>query len=234
MLDGGGFELRIMRRVDESNIGEAGPELSLLGMDEFLTATDVILLLLDLEFTCWDNSLHDEWLDPERPPEVIEIALVAYDMVQDAIGDHVTSFVRPQRNVELSVYCQALLNISQTSVSQAPLLGTVIARVEDWMRLRGLAGTPTCSWGANDRLFLARDARRSDCKDPFQSCRHVDLRSLFRLALGDPTDAACDRDRVRTVLGLLPNLNRHRALDDALDLVQFCRRLRVHRAPLVP
>lgn len=221
-----------MRRVDESNTRETGRELSLLGMDEFLTATRN-LILLDLEFTCWNNSLRSGWSDPERPPEVIEIALVAYDMVQDAIGDHVASFVRPQRNVELSVYCQTLLNISQASVSQAPPLGTVIARVEDWMRLRCLADTPTCSWGPNDRLFLAHETMRTHCKDPFENRRHVDLCTLFRLALGYPTEEACDRDRVRTVLGLLPNLHRHRALDDALDLVQFCRRLRAYRPPMV-
>jgi len=207
-------------------------ELSLFSIDEFLAAI-AHFVLLDLEFTCWDDSLRDGWSDPEKPPEVIEIAAAVYDVASDSILDHFTSFVRPQKNPVLSAYCKNLLNIRQADVDQAPPLSSVIAQVDNWRRLRGAVGTPTCSWGRNDRLFLARDARRSNCQDPFEGCRHVDLRSLFQEELSFSSNASCDRDDLRVTLGLLPNLRRHRALDDTLDLAQFCRRLREHRASLV-
>jgi inhibitor of KinA sporulation pathway (predicted exonuclease) len=196
-------------------------------MDEFLSWTQPVMLL-DLEFTCWKTSLLDGWSNPERPPEVIEIAVAAYDVAKNSVSDHFTSFVRPQKNLELSLYCQNLLNISQSNVSQAPLLDSVVARIVTWRTLCCPTDTPTCSWGMNDRLFLARDAARSNCPDPFRGCRHVDLRSLFRAALADPTDVSCDRDRLRATLGLLPNLQRHRALNDVLDLPQYYQRLRAH------
>ncbi len=205
------------------------PELSLFSMDEFLGANGKFILL-DLEFTCWENSLRDGWADPDRPPEVIEIGVAAFDAARDSVLDRFASFVRPQKNVELSIYCKDLLRISQADVSRAPLLDAVVAQVTDWTRRQGLAGTPTCAWGSNDRLFLTQDVRRAECRDPFEGRRHLDLQSLFRSTPGHPADAECDRDRVRTELGLLPNPNRHRALDDAVDLVQFCRRLRTFRA----
>ncbi|HWU38844.1 MAG TPA: 3'-5' exonuclease [Candidatus Acidoferrum sp.] len=207
-------------------------QLSLLSLDEFL-AVSRGFILLDLEFTCWDNSLHDGWSDPDRPPEVIEIAAAMYDVASDSIQDHFTSFVRPQKNPILSTYCKSLLSIRQADVDQAPPLSSIVAQVDNWRTVHDAVDTPTCSWGSNDRLFLARDARRSNCQDPFEGCGHVDLRSLFREELGFPPDAPCDRDCLRATLGLLPNLRRHRALDDTLDLAQFCRRLREHRASLV-
>ena len=47
------------------------------------------VVLLDAEFTCWEDSLMTNWSDPSRPPEMIEIGMIAYDSV---------------RKIELSLY----------------------------------------------------------------------------------------------------------------------------------
>jgi hypothetical protein len=87
---------------------------------------------------------------------------------------------------------------------------------------------PTCSRGVNDRLFLACDARRQNCVESFAARPHIDLRPLVGLAAGFSLNSFSDR-KARRVLGLSPNLDRHRALTDALDLRQFCRMLKRQR-----
>ena len=214
-------------------MGSIGGEVALaqppmIGPHEFRLATR--LILLDLEFTCWEDSLRTNWSDSERPPEVIEVALVAYDPARDAVSESFTSFVRPSRNVELSRYCTDLLYISQSDIDQAPPLKDVLAGLAEWVARLGISGVPTCSWGVNDRIFLAQGAQRSGCGDPFEACRHADLRLLYGMALRCPPARICDRDEARRILGLSPNHRRHSALADALGLVQFCRMLRSDRA----
>jgi len=200
----------------------------MIGLREFRLETH--LILLDLEFTCWEDSLDTNWSDVERPPEVIEVALVAYDPVRDVVSESFASFVRPSRNAALSRYCTGLLCISQSDIDQAPPLKDVLAGLDEWVARLGMSGAPTCSWGINDRVLLAQDAQRSGCCDPFQACTHADLCSLYGMALRYPPARICDRDEVRRILGLSPNHRRHSALADAMDLVQFCRRLRDDRA----
>jgi len=214
-------------------VGGIGSETALtqpptIGLREFTLETQ--LILLDLEFTCWEDSLRTNWSDVERPPEVIEVAVVAYDSARDAVSESFASFVRPGKNVELSSYCTGLLYISQSDIDQAPRLKDVLAGMAEWVARLGISGEPTCSWGINDRIFLAQDAQRSGCRDPFRACTHADLRSLYSVALRCPPTRIYDRDDARRILGLSPNNKRHSALADALDLVQFCRMLRSDRA----
>lgn len=202
-------------------------QLPMIGLREFRLERQ--LILLDLEFTCWEDSLRTNWSEVERPPEVIEVALVAYDPVRDAVSESFTSFVRPSTNVELSRYCTGLLYISQSDIDQAPPLKDVLARLAEWVERLEISGVPTCSWGVNDRVFLAQDAQRSGCGDPFRACTHADVRSLYNVALRCPPTRIYDRDDTRRILGFSPNHKRHSALADALDLVQFCRELRDDR-----
>ena len=188
------------------------------------------VILLDLEFTCWESSLRENWSDPARPPEVIEIAMASYDVRRDHVIDRFSSFVRPRVNPVLSAYCKDLVRVSQETIDEAPPLADVNGQAGHWLAGYSLARDPTCAWGFNDRLFLAEDAKRSRCVDPLLGRPHLDLRCLTRDLLGSPgsPDATYDRDAVRAGLGLSPNPERHRAMADALDLIQFLRALRQH------
>ena len=54
-----------------------GPHEGNSSLDEIFSVDR--LLLLDCEYTCWEDSLPTQWADPRRPAELIEIALVEYD-----------------------------------------------------------------------------------------------------------------------------------------------------------
>lgn len=195
-----------------------------LALAEFLRLTRVVLM--DCEFTCWEDSLRTGWSDPSRPPEVIEIGLVEYDPPRERVGEAFTSLVRPRLNPELSAYCRGLVGIGQEEVNQAPPLGEVLQRVEAWLSRLGLTGAPTCEWGAGDRPRLARDAEWCGCSSPFDSAPHVDVGALYRSMFGEAVFGEGDRDAVRRRCGLAENPGRHRALTDALDLAHFCAHLR--------
>lgn len=195
----------------------------LVDLDGFYGTHRVILL--DLELTCWEGSLESDWSDPARPPEVIEIGLAAYDILHGNVLDTFSARVRPRVNPVLSEYCKSLVRISQDEIDRSRPLAAVLENVGDWCIRARATDVPTCSWGS-DRGFLSADAGCSNCGDPFGLSPHMDLRSMFQSLLGYPSGAACERDRLREVLGLGPNHHRHRALDDAVDLAQFCRALR--------
>lgn len=183
-----------------------------------------MLILMDLEFTCWEGSLASKWEDPVRPPEVLAIGLAVYDLDRDEVGLQYRSWVRPAINPELSAYCCELLGVSQDEIDRARTLGEVVVDVADWIgNCPGAA--PTCSWG-NDRRFLAADVTRQRCRDPFFERPHINLMERTRAMLGWHDVMFLDRDAARAELNLPPGGRRHQALDDAIDLVEFCRKLR--------
>lgn len=190
------------------------------------------MILMDLEYTCWEGSLRSGWSDTARPAEVIEIGLAAFDFQQDTVLDTFSTLVRPKMNPLLSEYCKSLLQISQKDIDRSPSLHDALDRVAEWDAHIGAWNVPTCSWGSGDRICLTLNAERSGCTDPFFAVAHVDLSSLMSSTLVPPLGVPLERDDVRAFLGLSLNGNRHRALDDALDLAQFCRALRARHLSL--
>ena len=176
-------------------------------------------LLIDLEFTCWEDSLRTGWADPARPAEVIEIGLALYDATTRTVRDTFTALVRPRVNPVLSDYCVALLHISQAEIDTADDLPVALARVEQWLGATPARGWPTCGWGPFDRKVLATNARMRGVADPLASRGIIDLRDVMTALVGHPTPL--DRDELRRLKSLPPNPRRHRALDDTLDLTQF-------------
>lgn len=184
-----------------------------LALDAFLAQDAVVLI--DCEFTCWNDSMRTSWADPAQPPELIEIALARYRRETGA-GETFTSFVRPHVNPRLSDYCRGLTGIRQADVDEAPDFAEIVAHVGRWL---GEEPVVTCGWGPIDREFTAREAARRGLRDPFRAAPHGDVHALLEAALGAPPGT---RDAVRARWRLAPNQERHRALADALDLVQFC------------
>ena len=176
-------------------------------------------ILIDLEFTCWEDSLRTQWADPARPCEVIEVGLAAYDASTRAAGASFSALVRPRINPTLSAYCLDLLHIPQHEIDDAPDLPTVLGGVATWLRTLPFDGLPTCGWGEGDRIHFTENAARVGAADPLAGRPHVDLRAVMTARYGH--SAPIERDHVRSVAALPPNPRRHRALDDALDLTHF-------------
>jgi len=181
------------------------------------------VILMDLEYTCWADSLTTEWGDPTKPPEILGVGLVALDAEQEDALDRFHSWVRPRINPQLSEYCKGLLRVSQSEIDRAPNLAAITGQIEDWKNACSFADAVTCSWGASDRHFLKADAGRQGCQDPFRGQLHIDLMAQVRQMLDVSSERILDRDLVRTVLRLPQSTKRHDPLADALDLVGFYR-----------
>jgi inhibitor of KinA sporulation pathway (predicted exonuclease) len=176
-------------------------------------------LLIDLEFTCWEDSLRTNWADPARPAEVIEIGLATYRIDSRAVSGSFACLVRPQVNPTLSDYCLDLLHIPQPEIDAAEPLPIVLSALEGWLRVQPIPDLPTCGWGGMDRVRLARNAAMLNTPDPFGQRPHIDLRTVMTALVDHPKPI--DRDELRALKNLSPNPRRHRALDDALDLLNF-------------
>lgn len=177
------------------------------------------VLLIDLEFTCWEDSLRTQWADPRRPAEVIEVGLALYSVASRTADVTFTALVRPRINPVLSAYCVDLLHIRQADIDAASNLAVVLRNLEGWLRRHFCDGLPTCGWAPNDRPRLATDAARIGAADPLAGRVHVDLRAALSAQLG--CASAIGRDELRSLARLPANPRRHRALDDALDLTHF-------------
>ncbi len=184
------------------------------------------VVLIDCEFTCWEDSLRTNWPDPSRPPELIEIALAEYKLQDAEIGGTFTSLVRPLLNPKLSAYCRELNRIAQEETDTAPLLPDVLQRVDAWLSGLDLGNAPICEWGNTDLLFIARDASRHGCATPFQNTSHIPLNAIYQRIVRPEVFRDGERDTMRHHFGLGANPGRHRALPDALDLARFCAHLR--------
>jgi inhibitor of KinA sporulation pathway (predicted exonuclease) len=176
-------------------------------------------LLIDLEFTCWEDSLRTNWADPARPAEVIEIGLATYRAGARAVSGSFACLVRPQLNPTLSDYCHDLLHIPQPEIDAAEPLPIVLSALEGWLRVQPVPGLPTCGWGAMDRVRLATNAAMLNVPDPLAQRPHIDLRAVMTALFDHPKPI--ERDELRALKNLPPNPRRHRALDDALDLLHF-------------
>lgn len=176
-------------------------------------------LLIDLEFTCWEDSLRTNWADPAHPAEVIEIGLATYRVDARSVSGSFACLVRPQVNPTLSAYCVDLLHIPQREIDAAEPLPIVLSALEGWLRAQPVPDLPTCGWGSMDRVRLTRNATALQVSDPFGQRPHIDLRAVMTALLDHPTPI--ERDELRALKNLPPNARRHRALDDALDLLNF-------------
>ena len=176
-------------------------------------------LLIDLEFTCWEDSLRTDWADAARPAEVIEIGLAAYRVDTHAVGGSFASLVRPRVNPALSDYCHELLHIPQREIDAAEELPMVLGALDGWLRVQPFPDLPTCGWGSMDRVRLAANAKMAGASDPLAERPHIDLRVVMTALLDHPHPI--ERDELRSLKNLPPNPRRHRALDDALDLLHF-------------
>ena len=71
------------------------------------------------------------WSDPERPAEMIEIGMIAYDAVTRTELASYTSAVKPLINPVLSDYCLDILSIKQPEVDAAPAFEQVMAEIAE-------------------------------------------------------------------------------------------------------
>jgi inhibitor of KinA sporulation pathway (predicted exonuclease) len=165
-------------------------------------------LVVDLEATCDDRGAV-----PRDESETIEIGAVLVDPATLAPVDEFQTFVRPVVHPRLTPFCTELTTITQAEVDAAPPFPAAAARLAAFGR-----GAVFCSWGAYDRVQLARDAHRCGITPPLLG-RHLNLKELFARAAGDRRSVGNGRALGR--VGLSRTGTHHRGIDDARNIARL-------------
>ena len=174
------------------------------------------LICLDLEYTCWENSMRDNWPDPKFPAEVIQVGMASFNMAKSQYLDKFSSYVRPVLNPRLSDYCINLLQIPQSTIDNSPALPEVIDQISSFVNGYNKDSTLVCAYGPDCKRF-ADDAARHYRDRPLDSFTYLNLQQEAGKILGR-TDKLPGRDYIKEHFQLPPSENRHDALDDALDV----------------
>ena len=169
-------------------------------------------LVVDLEATCWDRP-------EERQSEIIEIGAVAVDSAGCPLDDF-QSFVRPILHPQLSEFCTQLTGISQADVDAARPFPEVLADLERWFG--ALGPLAFCSWGNYDRRQLRQDCDLHGVPYPF-SDEHINLKLACSRILN--RRRGMGMAKALRVLGIEPEGQHHRGIDDARNITRILRRM---------
>ena len=76
------------------------------------------LICLDLEYTCWENSVQGDWSDPKFPAEILQVGMASFDLIQGQCLNKFSAYVQPIINPRMSDYCLNLLQISKNIIDK--------------------------------------------------------------------------------------------------------------------
>ena len=174
------------------------------------------LICLDLEFTCWENSMQNDWPDPQFPAEILQVGMAGFDLIQGQCLTKFSAYVRPALNPRISDYCINLLQISQNIIDNSPAPPQVINQISSFVSSYRDDTTLVCAFGPDCQRF-ADDAARHNRESPFTPFTCLNLQQEAAKVMG-MTKELPEREHVKQHFQLPPSANRHDALDDALDV----------------
>lgn len=130
-----------------------------------------IVLVVDVEATCWDVN---------PPPncqinEIIEIGFCFYDIVKDEVKDKRSLLIKPIVS-EISPFCTRLTTLTPQMIAADGIDFASACRmlVDDY----GARDYLWTSWGSYDQKIFRRQCRRLGVSYPFGK-RHLNLKSAF-------------------------------------------------------
>lgn len=178
-----------------------------------------MLLIIDLEATCWEDRL-----DPttgqqqsEQSMEIIEFGCALATRRGELI-DSQSFLVRPERQPRISEFCQSLTGITQDMVDAAPPFAEEVEALNSWL------GQPGeffiwCSWGNYDLLHVQAQCQQAGSSAAVLGYPHLNLKRLWRRST---------KQRKKTGLasalayhGLGFEGQHHRGVDDARNIVRL-------------
>lgn len=178
-----------------------------------------MLLIIDLEATCWEDRL-----DPttgqqqsEQSMEIIEFGCALATRRGELI-DSQSFLVRPERQPRISELCQSLTGITQDMVDAAPPFAEAVEALNSWL------GQPGeffiwCSWGNYDLLHVQAQCRQAGSSAAVLGYPHLNLKRLWRRST---------KQRKKTGLasalayhGLGFEGQHHRGVDDTRNIVRL-------------
>jgi inhibitor of KinA sporulation pathway (predicted exonuclease) len=171
------------------------------------------ILVVDLESTCWQGVP-----PPGQEREIIEIGLCVLDVASLERAQARGFIVRPEHSA-VSEYCTALTTLTQEAVDSGMSLAEACGILRDQYDSRQRVWA---SYGDYDRLMMERSCQARGIEYPFGT-RHINVKSLFSLALGLKKEAGLDE--ALRIMGWPLEGTHHRGVDDAWNIARILAHL---------
>ena len=184
----------------------------------FLNTTEPLVLIVDLEATCWE-SRHTPDGSPQSVDnmEIIEIGCTLANRGGE-VFDTQSFLVRPSRYPVLSRFCTDLTSINQSMMDAAPSFVGAIEAMNTW-----LGSLPDdfiwCSWGNYDRLHLEAQSTLEGAQPSMLACPHLNLKRIWRRTTGQKK-----KNGLANALAfhdLAFEGSHHRGVDDACNIARL-------------
>ncbi|HUO02785.1 MAG TPA: 3'-5' exonuclease [Rhizomicrobium sp.] len=169
------------------------------------------LVIFDLEFTAWADSMAGHWLAPGQFKEVVQIGAVRLETESLAITASFDCLVKPRVNPLLSDYFERLTGIGNARLAKEGVdFETAYCRFVDFAK-----GDAIASFG-HDEWVLEENIRLYGLKDVPALPRFLELRGWFARHCIDPRGLhSCD---IGPLLGVPFEGQMHDALCDARSI----------------
>ena len=176
-----------------------------------------ILLIVDLEATCWENrQAPNGEAQSNDNMEIIEIGCALATRQGELLDNH-SFLVRPIRHPVLSDFCMELTGITQSMVDAAPMLPEAIEAMNAW-----LGDLPDdfiwCSWGNYDRLHLEVQSQLDGAWPVILARPHLNLKRIWRRTTGHKRKNGFAN--ALAFHGLEFEGHHHRGVDDARNMAR--------------
>ena len=169
----------------------------------------MILNVIDVEATCWENTPPED-----QRSEIIEIGVCEVNLDSGRLGRSQSILVRPQQS-EVSDFCTELTGLTPQEVSTGITLKEACALLETEFKTRR---RPWSSWGDYDRNKFTAECAEGQIPYPF-SRTHTNAKQAFTDLHGlrrPPGMAAALR-----IAGLHLEGRHHRGMDDAANIARL-------------
>lgn len=169
------------------------------------------LVVFDLEFTAWEDSLRDHWLAPGQFKEVVQIGAVRLAPENLAVTESFDCLVKPRINPTLSDYFQRL-----TGITNAQLEERGVDFATAYRRFVAFASQGVIAAFGHDEWVLEENIRLDGLKDAPPLPPFLELRGWFQANGVDPAGLhSCD---IGPRLGVPFEGREHDALCDARSI----------------
>lgn len=183
-------------------------------------SNDALILVVDLEATCWDNTTvpGTDRKQTVHDMETIEFGCAVARLDGEVI-DAKSFMVKPAMHPKLSAFCTALTSITQADVDNAPTFAQTTQRINDWLAPQRLAAWG--GWGNYDKNQLQADAARTGTHPNFLELPHINLKTAWRKSNGLSRKAKSGLTHALAFHELEFEGRHHRGVDDARNIARL-------------
>lgn len=166
-----------------------------------------ILLVVDIEATCWQGDTTPEG----EQNEIIEIGLCTLEIASGQRLERRSILVRPERS-RVSPFCTQLTTLTQEQVEQGISFAEACTILQEEYLSRERVWA---SYGDYDRTMFIEQCQQRQITYPFGT-RHLNIKTLFPLMFAHPWEVGMAK--ALSLLDLPLEGTHHRGVDDAWNI----------------